>query len=258
MKKNMMGHAFKTMLLAVVFLSAGCVSKVPPLSAVLSPPLPDNVVSTFENGSTKMNPTLLNCPNGTWLDNTYPSYNIINSIFVTPNTVANSVDNSNYAIHIYGTLTDKGDGTYPAFELEGLFGTQASPYFDATSFAGVSFQMDIPNDDTCKERLFGIGTDQTVGGIAGGHCLSNCNDDFWMDNGSAGYTTYSGFTPTGSWINFGFTWSQLKQEGWGTAASPAGLANHLSKMILLFWKFDANNAAGTYYVDFWVDNIQFY
>jgi len=263
-----MGDIGPIMLLALVCLSVGCYSKVPPLSAILAPPLPPDVISNFESGSTDMNPALQGSSSGYWLDNTYPSYNVINSMFVVSNTVPDATDSSKYAIHIYGTLTDKGDCTYPAFELQGNFKNDpSSPYLDISSFTGIQFQMNIGADDTCPQRLFGVGTAETVNGIAGGTCTpaSNCNNDFWSGTpGSNG--PYGGVGGSG-WSIYSYTWAQLQPNPYyGPVLNPTTLSGtNLTTALCLLWKFGANNNGQTtcggpvmtYTVDFWIDNVQF-
>lgn len=254
------------MAMTAVWLSMGCNTSIPPVGMFVPTAIPTmapDIVSNFENGSMTMNNNLCGADNGYWLNASYGGSNSVASPLINPIPAAIQTPGTGFnGLHFYGTITDPGGGAYPALQLQAVFSSNPShPYLDASAtgcnFSGIQFQMNILADDTTyHQRLFGVATDQTITGFPGSNCPSNCNDLFWNDHLGI-YTGVFGPNVGAGWVTYSYTWAQLYQEGWGNPASPAGMAAHLNKLILLEWKWTGNNVAGTYTADFWLDNIQF-
>ena len=99
------------LMVSALWLSQGCSGKIPTMANIVAtstPTLPPDYISDFENGGNKVNPYLTNAANGYWTDSTYggpaTALNVINDPFIVPNTVADSVDSSNYAAHMFARL----------------------------------------------------------------------------------------------------------------------------------------------------------
>ncbi len=275
-------------------LIQGCSNQIPPVSSVVaqSTPLPSNYISNFENGSVTVNPNLLGYPPviptgpvteldpngspafrpGVWVLTTFGgppgASNAVNSTFVVPNTVADSVDSSTYALHV-GPVTLIAAGKYESDQLLcHLVTTPSNPYFDATAFTGIKFYYKIQSSasasvtDNNTNRVVQIAIDQTLpaDGGPGGTCPppdSNCFNHYQVKLPNTS-TTVGGVD---QWAVTQFAFTAFASPGYGTV-TPPGLANHKTKFLFIQWQF-SNNAQGTpapvtTETNFWVDNVQFY
>jgi hypothetical protein len=53
--------------------------------------------------------------------------------------------------------------------------------------------------------------------------------------------------------------SDLKRApGWGSPVTPPDFTDHLGKIIDVEWVDGSGNNAGTYKIDYWVDEVEFY
>src|ERR1035438_9897718 len=102
------------MIVSGSWMMEGCQEKLAPLSSVVATATPvpaDNIISLFYNNTTKMNTNLLNSLNGYFQNDTYGDISTAMTL-----TAPVPSDGNLLALHIYGTYTDPGNGTYPAFE----------------------------------------------------------------------------------------------------------------------------------------------
>ena len=61
------------------------------------------------------------------------------------------------------------------------------------------------------------------------------------------------------WVSESYDFADLKREpGAGKAVSPPDLTDHLKEFIYIRWDHGALNTAGTYNIDYWVDEVEFY
>jgi len=286
--KNILGGA-AFLGLGLFLLVQGCSNQVPPISAIVVPnpgaaALPSDYISNFENNSIYVNRNLLGypplvgasvtqlSPNGTasgssssfstgfWSLATYggpaAAPNVVNNPFLLPNAHPDSVDSSNYAIHVglaNGPITCIAVGGYEADQLTcTLENNPSDPYYDATPFlnggnGGIAFYYNILADDTSTYRQFQVETINTG--------APNYNHfHFLLPNGSSG-----------GWKAVTVTWNQLTYPGFGpnsgaiTTVGPTGNLNHF---VFLQWQW-SDNAQGsvgapvTNFSDFWIDNVQF-
>ena len=160
---------------------------------------------------------------------------------------------------LFGSIKDLADGTYPAFQLEGKFNGQSLSHginaYDATSFTGVQFYINIAPTDTCPARRFNIATIWTVppseGGLstANGGCLS-CYDHY-----SAVFAPGS----TGGWVLRTYTFTSLQRQGFGSPTLPTSMpAAYRTDFVKLVFQFGRNGSAGTSTVDYAVDEFSFF
>lgn len=203
------------------------------------------VISNFDNGATDMNPKLYGGSSGSWAAFSYAgNENNINSKgFV----VAGGSNNTPMGVHIFGTLMDKGDASYPEFTLEGKL--RDSGYYDAGNFNGIQFYYKCPGEDSALKRRFSICTAPTLPRNAGGTCTEGCYNHFGADLAPTG----------GEWVLKSYAFADLKREsGWGSPVTPPDLVDHLKEFMSIKWAHAANNAAGSYKIDYWVDEIEFF
>lgn len=232
-----------------VFLNEG--SKDASLSAGLRNPQavkakvdvpPDEaIVGNFDDGSKNVNPKLFGGSGGQWMAISSGGGGTIDSDFIADG----GANGTPKAAHIYGKLTDKGDKSYPGFQLQ--VHLKDGGYYDASNFSGVQFYYKCPSDDTCLKRRFGIGMAATLPGDQGGTCASNCYDNFGAD-----------LAPSDNWVKKTLVFTDIKREGWGGAVIPPDLTDHLAEFINFAWTHSANNTAGTFNVDYWVDEVSFF
>jgi hypothetical protein len=188
-----------------------------------------------------MNSKLFNGGGGQWLAITFGG-NKINSDFV----VAGGANGTPKAAHLFGTLIDKGDKSYPAFQLQGKF--KDSGYYDASAFTGIKFYYKCPATDAALKRRFAIGSAPTLPTSGGGTCTDGCYNNFGAD-----------MKVTPDWMTNSFAFADLKREsGWGSPVTPPDLTDHLKEFIDLEWANSANDAAGSYNIDYWVDEVEFF
>lgn len=204
-------------------------------------PAEQKVIGNFDDGSTNMNPKLYGSGSGTWSAFTYGG-NTINSQFV----VSGGANGTPMAAHIFGTLNNKGDGTYPAFTLSGKL--KASGYYDASPFTGFRFYYKCPATDTASTRRLSFAIAPTVPTSAGGTCADNCYNHFGAD-----------LSVTGDWAQKSYNFTDLKRgAGWGSAVLPPDLVDHLKEVIDIEWSHNSQNIAGTCNIDYWVDEVEFF
>lgn len=204
------------------------------------------VVDDLEDGDTTINPNLLNSSGGNWGTLTWgdPS-NVVNNPFV----VAGGAGGSSFAVHIYGTLTDNGDGQYPSFALQCRLNTGST--YDASFFTGVRFDYRAGTSDNANIRRFFITLPELAPLADGGSCTGatgQCGD-------------YHGIfydPPPTSWTKQALAFSSLTQEGFGISPSPADLDGNKDHLFWMQWNHGGGNVAGSYTIDYWVDNVEFY
>jgi len=199
------------------------------------------VIGNFDDGSKNVNSKLFNGGGGQWLAITEGG-NTVDSDFV----VDGGANNSPKAARVFGKLTDKGDKVYPSFQLQGKL--KDSGYYDASAFTGIKFYYKCPATDAALKRRFAIGTAPTLPTSGGGACASDCYNNFGAD-----------LALTPDWTQKVYAFADLKREsGWGSPVTPPDLTDHLKEFIDLEWANSANNAAGTYNIDYWVDEVEFF
>jgi hypothetical protein len=204
-------------------------------------PAAAQIICNFDDGSKNMSSQLYGGAGGAWTTITFGG-NTIDSDFVVPG----GADGTKMAAHVFGTLVDPGDSSYPDFTLQGNF--KSSGYYDASAFTGIQFYYKCPSDDDSNKRRFGIGTAPTLPGQNGGTCQSDCYNNFgaFMD-------------PTNDWILKSYKFSELTREaGWGSPVVPPDLTDHLKEFIYIKWANSGDNHAGSYKIDYWVDQVAFF
>ncbi len=199
------------------------------------------VVGNFDDGSKNVDPKLYGGGGGLWMALSSGGGGDINSAFI----VDGGANGTPKAIHVFGKLTDKGDKSYPGFQVQCKLKDHG--YFDASNFTGIQFYYNCPPDDQALKRRFGIGTAPTLPGDQGGTCSTGCYDNFGAD-----------LAPTSDWVKKVLPFSDIKREGWGGPVAPPDFTDHLAELINLGWTHSANNMAGTYNIDYWVDEVEFF
>jgi len=204
-------------------------------------PAEAKVIGDFEDGTNHMNPKLYGAPSGAWNGFSYGGNTI-----TMPFIVAGGANGTKMAAHIYGTLTNKGDGTYPSFTLQGQF--LPSGAYDASVFNGIKFYYKCPSDDQASTRRFTIPIKATLPTSSGGTCTGQCYNHFGAD-----------LSVTGDWVQKSFSFSDLKrQSGWGDPVNPPDFTDQLTNIISVQWDHNAQNTAGTFHIDYWVDEVEFF
>lgn len=203
------------------------------------------IVDDLEDGNTFINTQLIGSSGGAWSTLTWgdPS-NVVNSPFVVPGGPAGSAN----AVHIFGTLKDNGNGQYPAFALQCRLNTGST--YDASLFQGIRFDYKIGADNVQTRRFF-ITLPELTPLSDGGTCTGTsgrCGDSFGAFLDPA---------PT-NWTKMVFNFSSLVQEGWGLKPDPPDLPGNADHLFWLQWNHSGGNVAGTYNVDYWVDNVEFF
>jgi hypothetical protein len=274
--------------LSTAFLGQGCVESIPPLSAVVvtaTPTLAPYVISNFENGSVTVNPNLANWSKSYWQASTYggagtcisgcvttvtetptitacvtmvTAANTINNPFIVPNTVPDSTNSSGLAVYVFAPLI--AVGTWESDQLKCRLNTDTSgtqyPYYDASaSFTGIQFLINIPANNTSNHRVFQVAIDQTLpvtelGGTAPTTACS-CYSHFEVALPSGS---------TGGWTLVSHPWTDFIDPC--GSIMPAGLENHLDKIVFLQFSFSSGTQGTTCspestYTNFWVDDVRF-
>ncbi len=168
-----------------------------------------------------------------------------------PSLLPNPGDGSNFAININCPLSDPPPSAYPADDLICNFVSGGpSPYFDATGFSGIQFDLNILPDDTNTNRVFQVAVDvTTTTSILGGTCTTGGCYNYHQAVLPAG--------STGGWVHEKYAWSSIVYPGFGNNTGPL-IDSSLSKILFLQWGFSDNGGAHNTNTDFWVDNVSFY
>lgn len=233
-------------LASTLWMQQGCVGNFAPLALMVvtsTPTLSPSVISNFESGTTAVNPTLRNTGGypGNFTVNTYggsPPNSINNPFVLMPGNA------SNYAIHVFASLS--GTGAYEADQIScNLTSGAPTPYYDATGFTGVQFDINIPPANTNPQKVFQVAIDLTTPTSSpGGTCLSGCYNHYTAN-----------LATTAGWSTVTLPWASITYPGYGTNNGP--LAGHLNKILFLMWSFSANGAVVTTYTDVYIDNVRF-
>jgi hypothetical protein len=203
-------------------------------------PAGQRLISDFQNSSTNVNSKLFGASGGNWIAFSFGG-NTVNSPFLVPG----GANGDAMAAHLFGILTDKGDASYPSFTLSCQF-TQSGLY-NAENFNGIKFYYKCSSKDQALKRRFNLGTAPTLPASAGGNCAANCFDHFGAP-----------LKPSEDWVVYNFKFTELTREGWGAPVTPPDLVDHLQEFINASWNNSANNVAGSYPIDFWVDDVEFF
>ncbi len=199
------------------------------------------VMNNFDDGSKTFSPKLYGNPGGTWMTLSFAG-NKANDNFIAEG----GANGTPKCAHVFGTLIDKGDAAYPAFTLQGKF--KDSGYYDAGAFTGLKFYYKCPSDDQALKRRFMIGIAPTLPTSEGGTCTDGCYNNFGGDLSTAP-----------EWIQKTYAFADMKREsGWGSPVTPPDLVDHLKEFITIKWDHSANNAAGSYAIDYYVDEVEFF
>ena len=209
------------------------------LAAKVNVPADQKVISNFEDGSTNMSSKLYG-GGGAW------NAVISGGTIATPFVVSGGANGTAMAVHFVGTLTNKGDGQYPSFTLQGML--KQSGTYDASMFDGIRFYYKCPADDKAPTRRFNITIPATLPASNGGTCSDQCYNHFGAD-----------LSMTGDWVQKTFSFSDLKrQPGWGSIVTPPDFTDHLKELKTIEWTHNAGNTAGSYPIDYWVDEVEFF
>lgn len=163
--------------------------------------------------------------------------------------------NSNFGARLAGSFNDPG-GVYNSAALTANFYNGAT-YFNMTGFIGVDFWIKV--DVMTASLSFAIPTSKTVpaGNGGDGFCGGSCWDHFVnysMPAAGAGWTHKTLL----------FNAANFTRGGWGPASlAPCSNTNihdgcNDLKVMQLQWSAGSGGVAGTYDVDFTVDQVTFY
>ncbi|HTC20913.1 MAG TPA: hypothetical protein VK859_08695 [bacterium] len=209
------------------------------MAAKVNVPADEKVICNFDDGSTNMSPKLYG-GGGNW--NTVISGGSI----TTPFIVSGGANGTAMAAHIVGTLVNKGDGTYPSFTLQAMF--KNSGTYDASMFEGIRFYYKCPIDDKAPARRFNVTIPATLPSNNRGTCTDQCYNHFGAD-----------LSETGDWAQKSYAFGDLKrQPGWGSIVTPPDFTDHLKEIVTMEWSHNAGNTAGSYAIDYWVDEVEFF
>lgn len=199
------------------------------------------LVSNFEDGTTNVNPKLINGGGGSWNAFSYAG-NTVNNPFV----MDGGANGTKKSAHLFGTLTNKGDNSYPSFTL--VMKPKSSGFYDASAFSGISFYYKCPTADQTLYRRLTIPIGATLPTSAGGSCQDGCYNHFGVDLSSSA-----------EWVLVKKAFNDFKRSpGWGSPVNPPDFTDHLNEIVDFEWNNSTGNTAGTAGVDFWVDEVEFY
>jgi hypothetical protein len=199
------------------------------------------VMNNFDDGSKTFSPKLYGNPGGAWMAFSFGG-NTTNKEIIADG----GANGTPKCAHVFGTLIDKGDAAYPAFTLSGKF--KDSGTYDASPFTGLKFYYKSPATDQALKRRFAIGTTPTLPVADGGTCTDGCYNHFGAD-----------LSPSPDWVLKSYNFADMKREsGWGSPVTPPDLTDHLKDFINIKWDHSANNAAGSYNIDYYVDEVEFF
>ncbi len=211
------------------------------MQAKVNVPADQKVVGTFDDGAANMSSKLFGSGSGTWSAFSYGG-NTVNNPYI----VSGGAKGTAMAVHLFGTLVNKGDNSYPAFTLQGKL--KSSGYYDASNFTGVRFYYKSPSSDKAPGQSFKFTIAATLPTSNGGTCNDGCYNHF----GAA-------LSTSADWAQNSYSFNDLKRgTGWGSAVIPPDLVDHLKEVVGLEWSHDAGNTAGSYPIDFWVDEVEFF
>lgn len=241
----------------------GCSAKTPFDSGYSGPYAAPNtepnrkLVCDFETGLPSINSNLMEMSNPpSYVLKTAGSVTAVNNfpanvVLGFAGIMAGGANNSNYAFQVVGTLTDQGNATYPAIDLEAPI--EGGNLYDGSFFTGIKFYLKIANDDQTTKRTFSVPVYQTQGAPQGGCVGGNaggCYDNFAFDI-SAG--------TGGQWKLFNIPYTSLAQAYAGVKTVPPTFSGaNLQQILWLQWEESRNNTAGTSHIDFWVDDIELF
>ncbi len=204
-------------------------------------PAEQKIICNFEGGNKAINSKLYGGATGSFMVFSFAG-NTPNPVFIDkggPNGLP-------FCAHVTGSLTDKGDRSYPSFTLQGQF--KSGGFYDASAFSGIQFYYKCPEDDQAIKRRFAIGTSPTLPPQDGGTCATDCYNHF------GAY-----MAPTTDWKFCSYKFTELPREpGWGSPVVPPDLVDHLNEFVYVKWDHGGDNNAGTYNIDYWVDDIEFF
>jgi hypothetical protein len=210
------------------------------LTAQIIVPADQALIGNFEDGSLHMNPKLFGAKAGLWSATTYGG--TINIPVVVPG----GANGTMWAIHVSGKLINKGDNTYPSFLLMGKFKPRG--FYDASPFHGIRFYYKWPADDQGTTRRFNIPIAATVPSSSGGTCTDGCSNHYGVD-----------LTKTDAWVEKQLAFTDLsRRSGWGSPVTPPEFTEHLKEIVDLEWMDSCDNNTGTYTMDYWVDEVEFF
>jgi hypothetical protein len=257
MKKVVIFIVFSAvMMISASWMMEGCQEKLAPLGSIVAtatPVIPDNIISVFYNNTTKMNTNLLNSLNGYFENDTYADTSTTMIL-----TAPVPSDGNSLALHIFGTYTDPGTGTYPAFELDG-YPRSNNTYYDASSFTGIKFLWNCPSDDNSIQRFFDLVTARMAPTNLGGTGLCGTTPPVPTPAPVPCYDYLSKTLPKtfGVWMQETIPFSSLILQY--SSGTPGTIQpSDIQQILELQWKNDSNNNAGSYTADYWIDNVQFY
>jgi len=176
---------------------------------------------------------------------------VVSSALVAPGAAGTA-----QCLHVFGTVNDPGNASYPSIQMQLPLEKSASvsAFYDASFFSGVKFYVKVAGSDSAGKRIFSIPIAQTQPPSAGGSCnlgaTSNaCYNDFFV--------TYN--NTNGAWVQVTAPFSSFTRGNYGAAVSPTTLSGtNLQQILMLDWTESNNNVAGLINVDFSVDEVQFY
>ncbi len=197
------------------------------------------LIGDFEDGTVAMNPKLYSSNEGTWMATN--SSDILSGFIVS-----GGANGTTRSAHLRGMVVDTGDFSYPSLVMQGKF--HVSGNYDASLFIGVRFYYKSAPEDKAHRSRFSVAIAPTVSTSEGGTCLDQCGNHYGANiNASQDWTEVS--------YKFG---DLTREQGWGATVTPPNLPDHLQELIYIKWEHGANNVKGTFQMDYWVDEVEFF
>jgi len=202
-------------------------------------------------------------PLGSWVASSWAG-NTVNTpyVFTGASTANDGVILSTGALgtkgycRLFGLINDPGNATYPAYQLEGKFNgltpSHGANAYDASSFTGVQFYLNVSSDDTCPSRRFNIANIWTLPPSEGGNGFCTACEDHYGAMLPAG--------PTAGWVLKTYTFTSLSRQNF---LAPATIPNNMpvsmfTDFVKLELQFGRNNATGSSQVNYAVDEFSFF
>jgi hypothetical protein len=247
-------------------MAAGCNTKVAPVGTYPAPATSgsNSLVANFE-GNQDPTPEPTNQTNAHLFELGVPNdvvvspglWNVINNFPANEAAIMTikgpGASGTALACNISGSVTDQGNGAYPAIELEGYMDASSPfPYkaYNAGFFTGVQFYINIASDDTALVRYFYVPTTQEAE-PPDGSCTQT--------TGCYNYFGYTFHAPTNGWVQENFTFKNNLGTSYGVEPVPPTLTGiNLQQVLGLLWEEGRANTIGVSKVDFSVDEIYFY